>query len=601
LVLITGVSVAAVVWFGWKLYQQEDIVQAQRSEERLDQAAGRAAATIRSALAETGERLSAWESALPAVASGDLLAVAKEGGIAVTGAPLLYYPTSSHEPEADPSVFADAELLEFAQHQPQAALEKYRRLAESPSPAVRAGAILRESRVLRNIGRIDESRTLLTTLSAMHGVRVAGTPADLVARSALGDAALHDDLLRGRWHLSRGQFQFYWSVAAPDQSPPTDTVALAEATALVWKQLESQTEARGQQTIWADGHPFFYMWRGTPERRAILVTTPESFLKVSQSDSTVVTALADAEGRIAGGARSSSGRTVIRASGETQLPWTLYIGSPQTVEDADLAASQRFLVLGTSAMVLFLLLGGYVIARAIRREAETVRMQSDFVSAVSHEFRSPLTSMRQLSELLADGRVQSADRRQVYYETLVKETRRLQRLVEGLLNFGRMDAGARQYRFEELDAAQLVQRVIAEFESNVAGQGRRIETSGWSESYPIEGDPEAICVALRNLLDNALKYSPGQPAVWVDLGRRNGSVAIRVRDKGPGIAESERKAIFQRFVRGSAAKATNAKGSGVGLTMVRHIVAAHGGEVTVASQPGQGSEFTVLLPALGRN
>ena len=111
----------------------------------------------------------------------------------------------------------------------------------------------------------------------------------------------------------------------------------------------------------------------------------------------------------------------------------------------------------------------------------------------------------------------------------------------------------------------------------------------------IDADPEAIAVALRNLVDNALKYSPNHPTVWVEWGIEGQHVAIRVRDRGAGIAQDERKAIFRKFVRGTAA--ANVKGSGVGVAMVRHIVAAHGGEITVESEPGAGSTFTMLLPA----
>jgi len=227
-------------------------------------------------------------------------------------------------------------------------------------------------------------------------------------------------------------------------------------------------------------------------------------------------------------------------------------------------------------------------------------MQADFVAAVSHEFRTPLTSMRQLSEILAAGRAPSEERRQVYYETLVRETSRLERLIEALLNFGRMEAGRRPYRFEELDVAALVCRVAAEFEGHMAATGRRIEIDGSPSRCPIEADPEAISVALRNLVDNAIKYSPGHPTVWMEWARENDCVAIRVRDEGPGIARSERKAIFRKFVRGTAAAAANVRGSGLGLAMVRHIVTAHRGAVTLASQPGQGSTFTILLPAVER-
>jgi signal transduction histidine kinase len=264
-------------------------------------------------------------------------------------------------------------------------------------------------------------------------------------------------------------------------------------------------------------------------------------------------------------------------------------------------ARQRFLMLATSIMVSFLLVGTYFIARAIRREAEVSHMQSEFVSAVSHEFRSPLTSIRQLSEMLAMGRVPLEGRRQVYYDTLVRESGRLQRLVEALLNFGRMEAGARQYHFEELDASSLVHRVVSEFEPQLTSAGRHIELNGNEEGCRIEADPEAMSVALRNLVDNALKYSWDKPAVWVEWGKQNERIAIRVRDAGAGIAPEEMKAIFRKFVRGSAAAAGNVKGSGVGLAMVRHIVAAHGGEILVKSEPGEGSTFTVLLRAAERS
>jgi signal transduction histidine kinase len=249
-----------------------------------------------------------------------------------------------------------------------------------------------------------------------------------------------------------------------------------------------------------------------------------------------------------------------------------------------------------SAFSCWSVAGAYFIARAIRGDLAVARMQSDFVSAVSHEFRSPLTSIRQLSEILALGRVPNEDRRHVYYEMLVSETKRLQRLVEALLNFGRMEAGVRQYRFEPLDTAALVSRVAAEFEMQIAGSGRHIELDGLEGRCTIDADPEAISVALRNLVDNALKYAPDCPTVQVQWRIEKSHVAIRVRDRGPGIPASEKRAIFRKFVRGSTAEAANVKGSGVGLAMVRHIVAAHGGDVTLASEPGSGSVFTILLP-----
>jgi signal transduction histidine kinase len=659
LFLLTLVSVSALGWFGWKLLGQERAVEAQRSQERVEAVADRIAATVRGTLAETGDRLGSWESAQRTgpssnqpsnqlsnqpsrqpssfPAAGGILLRLKENSLAATPAgQLLYYPFPSTESEADPTAFAEAEFLEFVQGQPNKALESYGRQANSPnaSAAVRAGAMLRMARVLRNAGRLEESRIVYARLAVVTAARVAGAPPDLVARHALCElsaqtasqhAAAHElqaDLVRGRWHLTRGQFQYYWAEASrlsgQNDQPPPDAIAFSEVAALVWNMLQNRPGARGQETIWVLDIPYLLVWRGTPEERAVLVTKPESILgdgvKQTLADEQILWEMVDGEGHsIAGnnnagntsaGHKSVSGRAAVRTSAETQLPWTLYITAAQrpgpSGSAAGMTAPQRFLLLGILVMVLFLIFGTYFIARAIRREAETLRMQSAFVSAVSHEFRSPLTSLRQMSEILALGRVPSEERRQLYYETLVGETTRLQRLIESLLNFGKMEAGARRYHFETLDATVLVRRVASEFEPHIAGLGRRIELQGTPSRCMIEADPDAICVALRNLLDNALKYSPDHPVVWVEWGVRNEHVAIAVRDQGPGIADSEKKAIFRKFVRGSAAAATRASGSGVGLAMVRYIVEAHGGDITVASEPGQGSTFTLFLPALER-
>jgi signal transduction histidine kinase len=160
-----------------------------------------------------------------------------------------------------------------------------------------------------------------------------------------------------------------------------------------------------------------------------------------------------------------------------------------------------------------------------------------------------------------------------------------------------MEEGARQYRFEEIDAGELVEGVVAGFAPQLAASGRRIELGRPPARCPVEADPEALALAVRNLIDNALKYSPDQPAVWVEWGCENGALAVRVRDRGIGIPAGEQRSIFRKFVRGSAAAAANVKGTGVGLAMVRHVVRAHGGEVRLASAAGEGSTFTILLPA----
>ncbi|HWD98924.1 MAG TPA: HAMP domain-containing sensor histidine kinase, partial [Bryobacteraceae bacterium] len=433
-------------------------------------------------------------------------------------------------------------------------------------------------------------------------------PSELLARVLLSELSgnraeaesLQRDLLQGRWSLSRGQFAFYWGetsrLAGRTLPLPPQAAALSDAAAQAWTDLMRDETPGGQRVVWAADAPWLVIWSGKSSRRAILISSPESVFGAALSHEDVSCGLADADGRILLGRKSDLVRATVRTPAEARLPWTLYIRAASNGTEAGMIARQRFLMLITALMMMFLIAGAYFIARAIRTEAAMSRMQSDFVSAVSHEFRSPLTSLRQLSEILAAGRVSNEERRQVYYETLVRETVRLQRLVEGLLSFGRMEAGARRFRFEETDAAGLVESVAAEFRPQAGPGGKRIEVTHTGGACSVNADPEALTVALRNLVDNALKYAPDSPVVWLECGVERDRVAIRVRDKGPGIPLSERRAIFRRFVRGSAAAKANVKGSGVGLATVRHIVAVHGGKIQVTSETGAGSTFTILLP-----
>jgi signal transduction histidine kinase len=587
LFLLTLVSVTALAWAGWKLLQQDRMTLAMQRHELLEQEADRIAATLHGSLADMGDRLSAWLASPPPPGKPDdgILLVARDNELtAYPAGRVLYYPTASPQPEAPAEDFAEGETAEFQTHNLAKAAAWYRAKADARDPAIRAGALLRLARVQRNTGHTDEARLAYTRLAAISGVHVAGVPAELVARHELADPLLRGDLLNGRWHLTRGQFEFYLG-----EPIPTSRRLLGDAVAQIW----NPPSARGQTTVWIGNRPLLAIWRTLGSTRGVLIQTPQL-----PATGRVLCAAIDTEGRLVAGSRDRSERGAIRTAAESQLPWTLYVSTAPPPALSAMPANQRYLLFGMAVMALFLVAGTYFTARAIRREILLSRMQSDFVSAVSHEFRSPLTSIRQLSEILAFGRAPNEDRRRLYYTTLVRETERLQRLVEALLNFGRMEAGARPYRFEEVDAGEMVERVAAEFATQAAEAGRRIEVAGTEEACIVQADPEAIAVALRNLIDNALKYSPGCPTVWVEWDLENGQVAIRVRDRGAGITSAERKAIFRKFVRGSAAESGNVKGSGVGLAMVSHIVRAHHGEIQVTSEPGQGSTFTVLLPAL---
>jgi signal transduction histidine kinase len=250
-------------------------------------------------------------------------------------------------------------------------------------------------------------------------------------------------------------------------------------------------------------------------------------------------------------------------------------------------------------MVLLVLVSAYAVNRGISQELRVARLQSDFVSAVSHEFRSPLTTLRTITELLVQNRILDESRRQTSYEFLDRETNRLHRLVEALLDFGRMESGRKQYRMQPLDAFQLVRLAVAEFSEEAAANGFRVETKLDSAPANVRADEEAFQRALRNLLENAVKYSPGGRTVWVNGTVNKRHVSISVRDEGMGIDPKEQRQVFQEFVRGAAAKKAGIKGTGVGLSMVHQISKALGGDVHLESKVGGGSTFTIVLPLTG--
>jgi two-component system phosphate regulon sensor histidine kinase PhoR len=237
----------------------------------------------------------------------------------------------------------------------------------------------------------------------------------------------------------------------------------------------------------------------------------------------------------------------------------------------------------------------YVIMRAISREMAVARLQSDFVAAVSHEFRTPLTSLRQFTEMLRDNPGLDEERRRLAYDAQSRSTDRLIRLVESLLDFGRMEAGEPVGGLSTHDCTTLVGAVVDEVRDESAATGQLIEFHASGPAMALI-DPDALARAVRNLLDNALKYSPDRGPVAVAVATHAGEVAISVSDHGIGVPAHERSAIFAKFQRGAQARLRGIKGTGIGLAMVSEIVRAHRGRVDMDSTVNVGSTFTIVLP-----
>jgi signal transduction histidine kinase len=253
-----------------------------------------------------------------------------------------------------------------------------------------------------------------------------------------------------------------------------------------------------------------------------------------------------------------------------------------------------FLILGVFSL---LLVGGLVLAyRSVSKEVALARLKSDFVSNVSHELRTPLALIRLYAETLELGRIKSQDKVEEYYRIIRTESERLTALINNILDFSRIEAGRKEYEFRSTDLAELVSTTLDTYRGQIDEQGFKFEQNIDPNIPPVRVDREAIARSLVNLVNNALKYSDHEKFIGVKLYRTDSVLKLEVADRGIGIARSEQSKIFEKFYRAGDPLVHNTKGSGLGLSLVRHIAHAHGGEVEVESALGNGSKFTLSLP-----
>ncbi|HVJ04174.1 MAG TPA: HAMP domain-containing sensor histidine kinase [Candidatus Saccharimonadales bacterium] len=257
-----------------------------------------------------------------------------------------------------------------------------------------------------------------------------------------------------------------------------------------------------------------------------------------------------------------------------------------------------YLILG--CLTIFMV-GGIVLSyRSVSKEVALAKLKSDFVSNVSHELRTPLSLIRLYAETLEMGRLNNPDKYQEYYRIIRKESERLTTLINNILDFSKIEAGKKDYDFRETDVAELVRTTLDSYRYQIEQNGFAFEESIEENLPKIKADREAIARSLLNLVNNAVKYSSSEKSVAVRVSRRNGSVNMEVIDKGIGIPRPEQEKIFEKFYRVSDPLVHNTKGSGLGLSLVRHVVDAHGGRVWVESVPGKGSKFSIELPIEGQ-
>jgi len=262
---------------------------------------------------------------------------------------------------------------------------------------------------------------------------------------------------------------------------------------------------------------------------------------------------------------------------------------------------RHYLYLATLAlMIASLIFGVYTSARTLQKQLDVARLKSDFVSAVSHEFQSPLAGIRQLAEMLSSGRVPSEERRLQYYTMILRESERLSSLVENVLGFARITEKGNQYGFELVETSSWLRDAVERLQQSRVVRGASVVATIPDALPPLRVDREALAGAIGNLLDNAVKYSPECKTVWLEAESQGEYVVIRVRDQGIGIAAEDQPHIFERFYRGRNELARRIHGTGLGLSLVKEVVSAHCGRLEFESEPGKGSTFVIWLRGIDR-
>jgi signal transduction histidine kinase len=277
-------------------------------------------------------------------------------------------------------------------------------------------------------------------------------------------------------------------------------------------------------------------------------------------------------------------------------PWRIDAYSAVSTGNGLIGLHKSFYFWTILTLLLILSFGVVLIVRTVGHEMEVLRIKSDFVSSVSHEFKTPLTSIKALTERLLEGKVEDHGKMNQYFSVISQDTNKLTHLVGNILDFAKIEEGKKEYDFEETDMIEWLDQTVENFKKENLQREITIRTRIPDDVPLLSIDKNAMTMAVSNLLDNAIKSSTEKNEIDVIVVKNENNFLIKVKDYGIGIPHDELNKVFEKFYQGSNATRLSTKGTGLGLTLVRHTIESHGGEVKVESKINQGSTFTLSLP-----
>ncbi len=275
-----------------------------------------------------------------------------------------------------------------------------------------------------------------------------------------------------------------------------------------------------------------------------------------------------------------------------------YLSSPDLVSTK---AGIVTLIMWVLILILFVSIvsGGTLVLKSLHAEMALARQKTTFVANVSHELKTPLTSIRMFAEMLKERRQPDEEKKKKYLDLMVSETGRLTRIINNVLDFSRMEQGQKQYSFEQINIVALCRELVDNQRLDLENKGFVLNFSSSANQIPVKADSEAIKQALLNLFSNAEKYSVDLKRIDLIIDRNDTDVFVSLKDRGKGISGSESKNIFKEFYRVDDSLTSRAKGTGLGLTIAKRIAKDHGGDIVYEPRQGQGSIFKIKLPLLG--
>lgn len=587
------------------------------------------------------------QTALPALLAlppiETVFVIAKDGALK---APVPHWSTAAvQELDRDfKSAFDQAEALEI-QGKPQEAAGRYEELlAASRSSRPQALLLNALARCLRKVGQPEKAEELYHRLRAEHPKELSTQGTSLAAAAALETLSIAiqlkdpsraldpcrrflEDLLKGRIPVSRPEAAYCASEVAAFLKTPGLTAEGAEcsrALSLLRNVLDAERTA---EKLWAEPVPKEPVPDKSPVRYTYRAATPEILVGTKPLGPDGLRLVICLRSEVLKAESRTSIAQLLQYSGSfayeirdaRQSAWLAAIDGPLTPpiarfslerlpgcelsvsvpESPAVKAGARIRMLASCGLILLLLMtigaSLYFMNTLVRRTAELSALKTDFVSAVSHEMRTPLATIRMIAEMFQMQRVKDLRTSQEYIETIASETDRLTRLINKVLDFSRMDSGRQNYSFVRTALGPIVSATVRNFEAGLSRDCRIRVTI--QEGLPeMAVDEDAIVQALLNLLDNAVKYSPEPGQVEVTLSLQGTELLLQVADQGIGIDPRELRMIFDKFYRCEDELTRRTTGTGIGLSIVKHIAEAHRGRIEARSAPGSGSVFTLHLP-----